>query len=95
MTNNDKPWYLYMIRCKDDSLYTGITMDIQRRFAEHQEQGPRSAKYLRGKLPIELVYNEKLNSKPVALKAELRIKKLSKTEKEALVKAQLPDKQRP
>ncbi len=87
MTNSaPQTWYLYMIRCNDGSLYTGITLDLIRRFCEHQEQGPKCAKYLRGKQPMELVYNAKFDCKQDALRAEIRIKKLSKLQKELLVR---------
>lgn len=78
-------WHLYMIRCGDGSLYTGITIDLDRRLREHQEQGPKCAKYLRGKQPLILVYSETCLSRQDALRAEIKVKKLSKTEKESMV----------
>ena len=78
-------WYLYMIRCKGGVLYTGITTDISRRFAEHQ--AGKGAKFLRGKTPLELVYQQTIGSHSDALKEELRIKSLSKREKEVMIKA--------
>lgn len=80
-----KPWYLYMIRCRDNNLYTGIANDVGKRFAEHVAQGSRCAKYLRGKSPLQLVYSKKAGSKSDALVAEYRLKQLSKNEKELLV----------
>jgi len=76
-------WFLYMIRCKGNVLYTGITTDVQRRFKEHQ--AGKGAKFLRGKAPLELVYQTKVDTHSEALKKELRIKKLSKAEKEAMI----------
>jgi putative endonuclease len=81
-------WHLYMIRCGDGSLYTGITLDLNRRFREHQEQGAKCAKYLRGRLPLELLYTEGYHSKQEALRAEIRVKNLSKHQKESLVAKQ-------
>jgi len=81
----EKKWYLYMVRCKGGVLYTGITTDISRRFKEHQ--AGKGAKFLRGKAPLELVYQQTVGSHSDALKEELRIKKLSKTEKEGMIKA--------
>jgi len=80
----DKIWYLYIVRCKGGVLYTGITTDISRRFKEHQ--AGKGAKFLRGKAPLELVYQQTVGSHSDALKEELRIKKLSKAEKEKLIK---------
>lgn len=74
-----------MIRCKGNKLYTGITTDVQRRFSEHQ--AGKGAKFLRGKAPLELVYQTKVGSHSDALKYEHQTKKLSKAEKEALILA--------
>ena len=75
-------WYLYMIRCSDNSLYTGITIDVSRRFSEHLAQGKKCAKYLRGKVPLTLVYQLPVLGKREAYQLEKKFKKLSKTEKE-------------
>jgi putative endonuclease len=76
---NMPDWYLYLIRCRDGSLYTGITTDVIRRFAQHQ------GKYLRGREPLELVFQKKLGSRSLALIVENKVKKLSKARKEELV----------
>ena len=68
------------------NLYTGITQDVQRRFKEHQEGGPKAAKYLKGKKPLKLVFNKKIGSRSQALKAEAKIKKWPKEKKESLIK---------
>ena len=81
-------WYLYVIRTKDNALYTGITTDVERRFQEHQSG--RGAKYLKGKRPLLLVYSVQLAHHSVALKAEYRLKQLSKKQKEHIV-ATAPD----
>lgn len=83
-------WSLYLIRASDNSLYTGITTDVERRFNEHQQGGALAARYLRYRQPLTLCYQVTLDSRPTALKAEYRIKRLSKPAKEALLKQQ-PD----
>ncbi len=79
-------WYLYLIRCRDGTLYTGISTDVDRRFAQHQAEGTAGSRYLKGRGPLSLVFQEKLGSKSLALKAERRIKKMSKARKEKLIK---------
>ena len=76
------PWYVYMLRCGDGTLYTGITDDVDRRFAAHQ--AGKGAKYTRGRGPLELVYREELADKSAALKREYQIKRLPRLEKQAL-----------
>ena len=78
-------WYLYMIRCREGTLYTGIATDVARRFAEHQDNSHRSAKYLRGKGPLTLVFEKALGTnRRVALSVERQIKNLRKSRKEAM-----------
>lgn len=79
------PWSLYIIRCRDGELYTGVTTDVPRRFAEHQRGGLRAAKYLRGRGPLQLAYQELVGSRSDALKRELAVKKLSRQQKLALL----------
>lgn len=76
-------WYLYILRCGDGSLYTGITTDVARRFAAHQEG--KGAKYTRGRGPLEIVYQELCGTHSQALKRELEIKALPRQEKLALL----------
>jgi putative endonuclease len=78
-------WSVYMIRCGDGTLYTGIAKDVDRRFSEHVSQGPKSAKYVRGRLPLELVFRSEVGSRSEASKEELRIKALNRQQKLALV----------
>ena len=79
-------WFIYLIRCADGTLYTGITTNVSRRFAEHQSDAKgKGAKYLRGRGPICLVYQKAVGSRSLAAKLESRIKKFSKKKKEALV----------
>jgi len=86
MTNIDQEWWVYLIRCGDNTLYTGITIDVGKRFQEHQEQGIKGAKYLRGRGPLQLVLKKKIGSQSLALKVENKIKRLAKEDKEALIK---------
>ncbi|WP_259397245.1 GIY-YIG nuclease family protein, partial [Shewanella sp. SG41-4] len=78
-------WYLYIIRCANSHLYTGITTDISRRFAEHQASGPKAAKYLKGKGPLTLVYQELLADRSEASKREIAIKKYTRKQKLSLI----------
>ena len=78
-------WYLYLIRCRDDTLYTGISTDVDRRFAQHQSEGHAGSRYLKGRGPLSLVFQEKLDSKSLALRLELRVKRMSKARKEKLI----------
>jgi putative endonuclease len=73
------------VRCKDGSLYTGICLDVEKRLREHRNSGNRGAKYLRGRGPLALVLKKKIGKKSLALKIEMRIKKLEKAKKEALL----------
>ena len=78
-------WTLYLIRLKNGDLYTGITTDVERRFAEHQAGGKKAARYLRGKGPLQLVYSRQIGSRSAAQQAEAAVRKLSKPAKEQLV----------
>jgi len=78
-------WYVYMLRCGDDTLYTGITDNVERRFAAHC--AGKGAKYTRGRGPLKLVYTEKQPNKSSALKRELAVKKLTRPQKEKLCAA--------
>jgi len=78
-----KPWFLYMVRCNSGQLYTGITTDVARRFAEHK--AGKGAKFLRGKGPLILQFQMLVGSHSDALKKEVQIKKLSKSAKEQLI----------
>lgn len=80
-----KNWFLYLIRCKNGRLYTGITTDVERRFAEHESNDKKGAKCLRGKAPLTLVMKKKIGSRSMALQIEARVKKLPKIKKEMFV----------
>jgi putative endonuclease len=79
----DKKWFLYMIRCKGGVIYTGITTDVDRRFAQHQ--AGKGAKFLRGKAPLELVFQKGIGSHSDALKTEASVKKWPKSLKETTI----------
>ena len=76
-------WYLYILRCKDDSLYTGITTDVDKRLEAHR--AGKGAKYTRGRGPLELVYKEECADHSDALKRDLEIKRLPREEKLKLI----------
>jgi len=78
-------WFLYLIRCRNGRLYTGITTDVGRRFKEHESGDKKGSKYLRGKAPLKLVMKKKVGDRSMALKIEAKVKKLPKTKKELLV----------
>ncbi len=78
-------YFVYILECSDGSLYTGITLDIERRIREHTK-GKRGAKYIRGKLPIRLVYSEVFETRSEALKRESEIKSYKKEEKVKLIR---------
>ncbi|MBP7664299.1 MAG: GIY-YIG nuclease family protein [Shewanella sp.] len=82
-------WYLYLVRCANGHLYTGVTTDVTRRFSEHQSGGIKSAKYLRGKGPLTLMYQEQVGSHGDALRREIAVKKLSRAQKLALIESVL------
>jgi len=77
------PWYVYILRCGDGTLYTGITGDVGRRLEAHRSG--RGAKYTRGRGPLELVYTEEVSDKSAALRREYQIKRLRREEKERLI----------
>ena len=76
-------WQLYILRCRDNTLYTGITTDVDKRFDAHCSG--KGAKYTRGRGPLTLVYQETCGDHSSALKREAEIKKLSRQEKELLI----------
>ena len=73
-------WYVYILKCSDQTFYTGITNDLKRRVEEHNSS-KLGAKYTRGRRPVELVYSKKIKDKVKAMQEEYRIKKLSRYEK--------------
>lgn len=78
-------WYVYILRCSDNSLYAGITKDVERRVEEHNTSNVLGAKYTRPRRPVTLVYQEQASSRSIATRRENEIKNLSRQEKERLV----------
>jgi len=83
-----KPWYVYLLRCADDSLYCGVTIDLPRRLDEHNSSD-KGAKYTRGRRPVSLAWFMKQPTRSAACKLEYRIKRLHKPDKELLVTGKL------
>lgn len=81
-------WYVYILRCADKSLYTGITIDVEKRVQEHNEDNNKGAKYTRARRPVELVYQETLADRSGATKREIEIKKLSRKQKIRLIESE-------
>lgn len=82
--SNKKPWYVYILKCADNTLYTGVTVDVERRVNEHNTDNKLAAKYTRVRRPVELVYYEELETRSLAGKREVEIKKLKRNEKVAM-----------
>lgn len=76
-------FYVYVVRCRDNTLYTGYTTDVERRIATHN--AGKGAKYTRGRLPVQKVYVEAFTTKEDALRREIAIKKLSRVAKERML----------
>ncbi|MEN8256994.1 MAG: GIY-YIG nuclease family protein [Thermodesulfobacteriota bacterium] len=77
-------WFVYMVRCQDQTLYTGITTDPDKRLTAHNS-GPDGAKYTRSRRPVSLVYLEKAESRSAASKREYAIKQMTANQKKALI----------
>ena len=80
-------WQVYIVRCADGSLYTGIARDLERRIAEHNADKGAGASYTRSRRPVRLVYQEPAADRSTASKPEYQIKQLSRAEKLALILA--------
>jgi predicted GIY-YIG superfamily endonuclease len=72
-------WWVYLLRCGDDTLYCGIALDVEARLKQHEEG--KGAKYTRGRAPLEVIYRDACDTKSDALRRELQIKRLSRPEK--------------
>ena len=81
--DDDTGWFVYMLRCADDSLYTGVTKDLLRRCRQHNDG--TASRYTRGRSPVRLVYQERHPSQSLALKREAQVKALSRRRKESLI----------
>ena len=77
-------WYVYMVRCSDGTLYTGVTNDLQKRIKAHNS-GKDGARYTRPRRPVKLVYSEEAETKSAAAKLEYKIKKMTREKKMKLV----------
>ena len=77
-------WYVYMVRCNDGTLYTGITNDLEKRIKAHNS-GKDGARYTRSRRPVKLVYSEEAGSKSTAAKREYKIKKMTRVKKMELI----------
>lgn len=84
-SENTRTWFVYILRCADDSLYTGITTDLSRRSEQHN--AGTASRYTRSRLPVTLVYHEIQANRSAALKRELEIKSMSRPAKESLIKS--------
>lgn len=78
-----KTWYVYILKCQDETLYTGITTEVTRRVKEHNE-AKIGAKYTKVRRPVQLIYHETYQSRSEAARREVEIKKLSRPEKQRL-----------
>ena len=76
--------FVYILKCADDTLYTGWTTDIQRRLTEHND-GKKGSRYTRARRPVRLIYSEEFQDKIAAMQREAEIKKLSREQKLALI----------
>lgn len=79
-------WQVYIVLCSDNTLYTGITTDLQRRFSQHVSG--RGAKYFRGRKPVKVVYQENGHTRSTASKRELEIKTLARIDKRLLISSE-------
>ena len=80
-------WNVYVLRCADGSLYTGIATDVERRVEEHNFDNRLAAAYTRSRRPVTLVYREPARTRSAAGKREYRIKQMSRDQKQALIKS--------
>lgn len=83
-TASTQNWFVYIVRCADQSLYTGVTTDIERRVLEHNTCDKKGARYTRARRPVTLFYTETLESRATACQREAEIKRLPKAAKEQL-----------
>ena len=84
--STEPTWVVYVIRCRDGTLYTGITTDVGRRFSEHVEGGPKGARYLKGRGLLQLEFQREVGNRSKALQIEYRVKSLSRSGKERLLR---------
>ena len=94
MTEDTAAWWVYLLQCNDQSLYVGITTDLQRRLQEHNGMTPGGARYTRSRRPVRLVWSEPSGSRSAAAQREAAIRKLSRIQKEQLIQAFMGDPSR-
>ena len=80
-------WFVYIVRCADDTLYTGIAKDVARRIEEHNSNNRLGAAYTRGRRPVVLVHREAVKTRSAAARREYEIKQMTRAGKQALLKA--------
>ena len=78
-------WIVYILRCADDSFYTGITKDMQRRLAEHNNDNRKGSRYTRSRRPVDLIYQEECSARSSASQREHYLKQLSRSQKLRLI----------
>ena len=78
-------WYVYMVRCADESLYTGVTTDIERRLREHNECNRTGARYTRARRPVTLAWSESHTDRVQATRREAAIKRFTRRAKDRLI----------
>lgn len=84
--SNSNSWFVYFLRCADNSIYTGVTTDLKRRVIEHNENNKLGAKYTRVRRPVRLVFSEPHPDRSAACQREFALKRLTKSQKEKLIK---------
>ena len=89
MEGSPASWFVYLVRCRDGSLYCGIAKALTRRVEEHNS-ADKGAKYTRGRRPVQLIYAEAIGSRAEATQREGRIKRLSRVQKMALIQDGTP-----
>jgi len=82
------PWFVYLVRCADDTLYAGITTDVNRRVAEHNSNNGRGARYTRGRGPVTLAYFEPAGNRSEAARREHELKIMTRADKWRLIGGQ-------
>ena len=84
MNKGDTPWYVYIVRCNDGTLYTGITKDLNKRIREHNSD-KGGAKYTKSRRPVDLVYSEQVESRSAAAKLEYRFIRMPCAKKKEMI----------
>jgi len=85
MTKVNKLWWVYLVKCADNSLYCGVTIDTKRRLDEHNNDDKKGAKYTKTRRPVQLVFKQSQLNRSEACKEEARIKKLTRKQKLELI----------